>query len=80
VTVQISPQGESTTAAAASEIELAPHEQLNLATKDLQFKNVTTKPGRLLAVTIRSSEGGTTMLRVPVLAATGVYATITPTR
>jgi hypothetical protein len=78
VTVQFSPQGESTTAAEASEVELAAHEQLDLASKGLQFKNVTTKPGRLLPVTIRSSAGGTTMLRVPVLPATGAYATITP--
>jgi hypothetical protein len=78
VTVQFSPQGESTTAAEAPEIELEAHEQLNLASEGLQFKNVTTKPGRLLPVAVRSSVGGTTMLRVPVLAATGPYTTITP--
>ncbi|HEU5143974.1 MAG TPA: hypothetical protein VFT81_02265 [Dermatophilaceae bacterium] len=79
VTVQFSPQGESTAPAAeASDVELAAREQLVLSTKGLQFKNVTAKPGRLLPVTVRSSEGGTIMLRVPVLAATGAYSTITP--
>jgi hypothetical protein len=78
VTVQLSPQGEGGAPAGGSELELGPREQVNLATEGLQFSDVTAKPGRLVPVAVRSSDGGTTVVQVPVLAATGAYATVTP--
>lgn len=78
LTVQLTPQGQDGAAAGGSEIELGPREQVNLATKGLQFSGVEAKPGRLLPVAVQSSAGGTQIVRVPVLGATGPYATVTP--
>ena len=36
------------------------------------------KPGGLVPVTITSSIGGVTVVKVPLLPATGHYATVTP--
>lgn len=77
VTVQMSPQGAAATTG-GPELELGPHEQVNLATKGLQLNGVQGKPGSLVLITVTSSAGGTAVLRVPVLAASGPYATLTP--
>lgn len=79
VTVQFSPQSEGGAPAGGSEIELAPGEQVALASEGLQFNDLGVEPGRLVPVAVRSSVGGTTIARVPVLPATGPYATVTPT-
>ncbi|MDN5791096.1 MAG: hypothetical protein L0H25_09550 [Micrococcales bacterium] len=50
-----------------SELQLAPREQVDLATKGLELKGLTTKPGGIANVMITSSVGGTTVLGVPVL-------------
>jgi hypothetical protein len=80
VTVQIAPQADpnATSAPSGSEVRLTPFEQVNLSTKGLQLTDVKTKPGGVVPVTITSSTGGTTVVKVPVLTATGYYATVTP--
>jgi hypothetical protein len=78
VSVQVSPQGEGGAQAAGAQLDLGPREQVSLATKGLKFSDVTAKPGRLVPVAVRSSDGGTTVVQVPVLTATGPYATVTP--
>lgn len=80
MTVQIAPQApaDATTPPAGSELELAPHEQVNLTTKGLQLSDVKTKPGGLVPVVVTSSTGGTTVVKVPVLPAKDYYATVTP--
>ena len=49
MTVQIAaqPDPNATTPPSGSEVQLRPHEQVNLATKGLQLSAVTTKPGGL---------------------------------
>jgi hypothetical protein len=80
MTVQIAPQADpnATSAPTGSEVRLGPREQVNLADKGLQLTDVKTKPGGLVPVTITSSSGGTTVVKVPVLTASGYYATVTP--
>ncbi len=78
ITVQLTPQGQQGAATGGSELELGPREQVNLSTKGLQFSDVEAKPGTLLPVAIQSSDGGTQIVKVPVVKATGSYATITP--
>lgn len=82
VTLQLTPDAASTQGSAASsagtQLELAPYEQLNLSTKSLQLGGSSAKPGTLEAVVIRSSDGGSTIVRVPVLPPAGPYSTITP--
>jgi hypothetical protein len=73
MTVKLEAQPSATEPAGAapsggSEIQLAPHEQVNLATKGLQ-----------LPVTVTSSTGGTTLVSVPLLPAVEYYSTLTPT-
>lgn len=76
LTVQLTPQGQDG-AGGGSEIKLGPREQVSLATKGLQFSDIQAKPGTLLPVAVQSS-AGTQIVRVPVLPATGPYATVTP--
>jgi len=80
MTVQIAPQADpnATSAPTGSEVQLGPREQVTLAGKGLQLTDVKTKPGGLVPVTITSSAGGTTVVKVPVLPASGYYATVTP--
>ncbi len=77
LTVRLTPQGQQG-AGGGSEIELGPREQVSLVSKGLQFSGVEAKPGTLLPVAVQSSDGGTQIVRVPVLSATGYYATVTP--
>lgn len=79
LTVRLTPQGQQGGPAGGSELELGPREQVSLATKGLQFNNVQAKLGTLLPVAVQSSDGGTQIVKVPVLAARGAYATLTPT-
>ncbi|KRB47631.1 hypothetical protein [Terrabacter sp. Root181] len=80
MTVQIAAQADpnATSAPTGSEVRLGPREQVNLSTKGLQLTDVKTKPGGLAPVTITSDTGGTTVVKVPVLTASGYYATVTP--
>jgi hypothetical protein len=80
MTVQIAAQADpnATGAPSGSEVRLGPREQVNLSTKGLQLTDVKTKPGGLAPVTITSDTGGTTVVKVPVLTASGHYATVTP--
>jgi hypothetical protein len=80
MTVQIAAQAEpnAATPPTGSEVQLRPREQVSLATKGLQLSGVNAKPGGIVPVTVTSSAGGTTVVKVPVLAATGYYATVTP--
>ena len=82
VTLELSPEAQSTQGGTASsagtQVEVGPFEQVNLSTKGLQLGGADAKPGTLAAVIIRSSDGGSTIVRLPVLPATGPYSTITP--
>ncbi|GAA2469542.1 hypothetical protein [Terrabacter carboxydivorans] len=80
MTVQIAAQADpnATTAPTGSEVQLSPRQQVNLSTKGLQLSGVKTKPGGVVPVTITSSTGGTTVVKVPVLAPTDYYSTVTP--
>ena len=80
LTVQIAAQADpnAATPPTGSEVQLRPREQVSLATKGLQLSGVTAKPGGIVPVTVTSSSGGTTVVKVPVLPATGHYATVTP--
>ncbi|MGO4596065.1 hypothetical protein [Terrabacter sp. 2RAF25] len=80
MTVKIAAQADpnATTPPTGSEVQLGPRQQVDLATKGLQLSAVTTKPGGIVPVTVTSSTGGTAVVRVPVLPATGYYATVTP--
>jgi len=80
MTVQIAAQADpnATTQPTGSEVQLRPREQVSLASKGLQLTGVTAKPGGVVPVTVTSSTGGTAVVKVPVLPATGYYATVTP--
>jgi hypothetical protein len=81
MTVQIAPQADPNATGAqptGSEVQLGPREQVDLTTKGLQLSSLTTKPGGIVPLTITSSTGGTTVVKVPMLPATGYYATVTP--
>jgi hypothetical protein len=80
MTVQIAAQADpnAATPPTGSELQLGPREQVNLTTKGLQLSAVTAKPGAIVPVTVTSSTGGTTVVKVPVLAPVGYYATVTP--
>ncbi|MEO7448339.1 MAG: hypothetical protein ABI336_08705 [Humibacillus sp.] len=83
ITVQLAAQPSGTEAAAAapsggSELQLGPHEQVNLATKGLQLSGVKVQPGRLVPVSVTSSTGGTTIVSVPLLPPVEYYSTLTP--
>jgi hypothetical protein len=84
MTVKLEAQPSATEPAGAapsggSEIQLAPHEQVNLATKGLQLSGVKAVPGSLVPVSVTSSTGGTTLVSVPLLPAVEYYSTLTPT-
>ena len=80
VTLQISPQADpnAATPPSGSEVQLKPFEQVTLASKGLQLSQVSVKPGRMIPLKITSSTGGTTVVKVPVLAPTDYYSTVTP--
>src|SRR3954447_19184221 len=80
LTVQIAPQPDpnATTPPSGSELQLRPYEQVDLSTKGLQLTGITTRPGGLVPMTLTSSAGGTTVVRVPVLPVSGYYSTVTP--
>jgi hypothetical protein len=77
VTVQFTPQQE-TGSGSGSEVQVGPAQHVNLAEKGLQLSGVTAKAGSLVPVSITSSAAGTTLLNVPVMQASGYYATVTP--
>lgn len=79
-TVQIAPQAgaDATAPPSGSEVQVGPFEQVNLSTKGLQLRDVKAKPGAVVPVVVTSSTGGTAVVKVPVLPATGYYATVTP--
>jgi hypothetical protein len=79
LTVRLTPQSAAGAApSGGSELSLKPHEQVNLATKGVQFSDAPGKPGSLVPVSVTSSAGGTTVVRVPILTPSGAYATLTP--
>lgn len=78
ITMQVAPQAGGGASASGSEIELKPREQVLLTTKGLQLDGIEAKPGTVVPVSVTSTPGGTTVVQVPVLAATGAYETITP--
>ena len=80
MTVQIAaqPDPNATTPPSGSEVQLRPHEQVNLATKGLQLSAVTTKPGGLQPLVVTSSTGGTAVVKAPVLTPQNYYSTVTP--
>ena len=59
-------------------LSLDPREQVNLGDEDLTLSGLTVEPGGLVTVLVESSAGGSTVIDVPVLAAAGPYATMTP--
>ncbi|AXG14350.1 hypothetical protein [Intrasporangium calvum] len=75
VTLRVTPQGAAS--GTGSEIEVAPRQQLNLATKGLHFDGVDAKPGSIVSLSITTRPGGTTIVSVPVVTAAGPYATLT---
>lgn len=78
--VRLTPQSAAGAApSGGTELSLKPHEQVNLATKGLQFSDAPGKPGSLVPVSVTSSAGGTAVVRVPILTPSGAYATLTPT-
>ena len=77
IRVQFVPQ-EQAGSGGGSEVEVGPRQQVNLADKGLQLGGVTAKPGTLVPVAVTAQPGGTTIVDVPVLAAQGPYATLTP--
>lgn len=80
VTVQIAPQADpnAATPPTGSELQLKPFEQVALASKGLQLSQVSAKPGTMIPVKITSNTGGTAVVKVPVLAPTDYYSTVTP--
>ncbi|MEW1952928.1 hypothetical protein [Terrabacter sp. NPDC080008] len=80
VTVQISAQGDpnAATPPTGSELQVGPSQQVTLESKGLQLNQVSAKPGRLVPVKITASTGGTVVVKVPVLAPTDYYSTVTP--
>jgi len=78
MTVQVAPQSSGGASASGSEVRLRPRQQLSLATKGLRLEGIEAKPGTVIPISITSTPGGTTIVQVPVLAATGAYETITP--
>ncbi|WP_353509554.1 hypothetical protein [Intrasporangium sp.] len=78
IRVQFVPQEQAGSGGGGSEVEVGPRQQVNLADKGLQLGGVTAKPGTLVPVAVMAQPGGTTIVDVPVLAAQGPYATLTP--
>lgn len=80
VTVQMAPQADpnAATPPSGSELQLKPKEQVRLDSKGLQLSQVSAKPGTLVPLKITSSTGGTVVVKVPVLAPTDYYSTVTP--
>ena len=78
MTVQFALVDASGGSSGGSEVELSPREQVDLSKKGLQLADVTGKPGSLVPMDITSSTGGTTTVKVPVLAARDYYAHLTP--
>jgi hypothetical protein len=76
IRVQVVPQ-EQAGPGGGSEIQVGPREQINLAEESLQFEALAAKPGTIVPVAVTAQPGGTTIVDVPVLAATGPYATVT---
>ena len=76
IRVQVVPQ-EQAGPGGGSEIQVGPREQVNLAEQGLQFEALAAEPGTIVPVAVTAQPGGTTIVDVPVLAATGPYATMT---
>jgi hypothetical protein len=77
ITLQLAPQAQGGGAGAGTEIEVGPREQLDLSKEGLRFEGLETKPGSIVPISV-STNGGTTIVNVPVLPATGAYSTVTP--
>ncbi|GAA6527389.1 hypothetical protein [Intrasporangium sp. DVR] len=75
VTLQVTPQGEG--AGTGSEIKLRAREQVDLSTKGLHFDGIDAKPGSIVPLAVTTQPGGTTIVNVPVVLATGPYASLT---
>lgn len=80
VTVQIAPQADpnAATPPSGSELQVKSFEQVALASKGLQLSQVSAKPGTVIPLKITSNTGGTAVVKVPVLAPTDYYSTVTP--
>lgn len=74
VTLQVTPQDNG----AGSEIEVGPREHVDLSKEGLRFEGLEAKPGSVVQIAVTTRPGGTTIVSVPVLAATGPYETVTP--
>ena len=78
ISVQLAPQAAAGGTSGGAQIDLGPREQVDLSQKGLRFEGIEAKPGSIVPVSVTSRTGGTTIVNVPVLKATGPYATITP--
>jgi hypothetical protein len=78
VTLQFTPQQEGGTSGSGTEVQVKPGQEVDLSRQGLQLSDVTAQAGSLLPVQVQSNEAGTTLLNVPVVAAAGYYATVTP--
>lgn len=78
VQVQVQQQAADGTTSGGSEIALTPRAQIDLSSQGLVLSKVDAKPGALATLRITATPGGTTIVTVPVLAATDYYATVTP--
>ncbi len=79
ITVEVAQQASDGSVAGSSKVDLAPREQVDLATRNLVLPNVAAKPGAVATLRITATPGGTTVITVPVLAAEGYLSTVTPT-
>jgi Predicted solute binding protein len=77
IRVQVVPQDQAASGG-GSEVAVGPRGHVNLADKGLRFEGLAAKPGTIVPVAVTAQPGGTTIVDVPVLAATGPYATLTP--
>lgn len=78
VQVQVQQQAADGTTSGGSEIALTPRAQVDLSSQGLVLSKVDAKPGALATLRITATPGGTTVVTVPVLAATDYYSTVTP--
>lgn len=78
VTLQFAPQQDGGSGSGV-QLQVQPHEQIDLAQQGLQLSGVSAKAGTILPVAVTSSTAGATLLNVPVVAASGYYSTVTPT-
>lgn len=79
VTVEVAQQASDGSVAGSSKVDLAPREQVDLATRNLVLSGVAAKPGAVVTLRITATPGGTTEITVPVLAADRYLSTVTPT-